>query len=188
MYERIGDEIREQETLSMKMQVHDNFGRSLLSIRKILGDKESPENMKEQLETLKQQVYILTNTTVANKENQYEDTERHAEELGISIQIQGSYPDTPAYRCLTDRAIRECVTNCALHAHGNTVFVIMKRKCNEYQIQITNDGELPSKDAEEGGGLSALRKAVEAEGGSMNTFFEPAFYLLLNLPLFDEEY
>ena len=26
------------------------------------------------------------------------------------------------------------------------------------------------------------------EGGSMNTFFEPAFYLLLNLPLFDEEY
>ena len=188
MYERIGDEIREQETLSMKMQVHDNFGRSLLSIRKILGDKESPENMKEQLETLKQQVYILTNTTVANKENQYEDTERHAEELGISIQIQGSYPDTPAYRCLTDRAIRECVTNCARHAHGNTVFVIMKRKRNEYQIQITNDGELPSKDAKEGGGLSALRKAVEAEGGSMNTFFEPAFYLLLNLPLFDGEY
>lgn len=46
----------------------------------------------------------------------------------------------------------------------------------------------PSKDAKEGGGLSALRKAVEAEGGSMNTFFEPAFYLLLNLPLFDEEY
>ena len=47
MYERIGDEIREQETLSMKMQVHDNFGRSLLSIRRILEDKESPENMKE---------------------------------------------------------------------------------------------------------------------------------------------
>lgn len=28
MYEKIGDEIREQETLSMKMQVHDSFGRS----------------------------------------------------------------------------------------------------------------------------------------------------------------
>ena len=135
MYERIGDEIREQETLSMKMQVHDNFGRSLLSIRRILEDKESPENMKEQLETLKQQVYILTNTTVANKENQYEDTERHAEELGISIQIQGSYPDTPAYRCLTDRAIRECVTNCARHAHGNTVFVIMKRNATNIRFR-----------------------------------------------------
>ena len=186
MYERIGDEIREQETLALKMQVHDNFGRSLLSIRRILEDKESPENMKEQLETLKQQVYILTNTTVADKENQYEDTEKHAEELGISIQIRGCYPDSPAYRHLTDCAIRECVTNCARHAHGNTVFVIMKRIHNEYQIQITNDGELPSKDAKEGGGLSALRKAVEAEGGSMKTLFEPAFYLFLNLPLYDE--
>ena len=36
MYEKIGDKIREQETLVMKMQVHDNFGRSLLSIRRIL--------------------------------------------------------------------------------------------------------------------------------------------------------
>ena len=34
MYEKIGDKIREQETLVMKMQVHDNFGRSLLSIRR----------------------------------------------------------------------------------------------------------------------------------------------------------
>ena len=188
MYERIGDEIREQETLSLKMQVHDNFGRSLLSIRRILENKEPSENMKEQLETLKQQVYILTNTTVADKENQDEDTEKQAEELGISIQIHGSYPNTPAYRHLTDRAIRECVTNCARHAHGNTVFVIMKRLRNEYQIQITNDGELPSKDSKEGGGLSALRKAVEAEGGSMNTFFKPAFYLLLNLPICDKQY
>lgn len=57
------------------------------------------------METLKQQVYILTNTTVANKENQYEDTERHAEELGISIQIQGSYPDTSITMtaCLPER-------------------------------------------------------------------------------------
>lgn len=41
MYEKIGDEIREQETLSMKMQVHDSFGRSLLSIRRILEKKKS---------------------------------------------------------------------------------------------------------------------------------------------------
>ena len=41
MYEKIGDKIREQETLVMKMQVHDNFGRSLLSIRRILERKEN---------------------------------------------------------------------------------------------------------------------------------------------------
>ena len=183
MYEKIGDEIREQETLAMKMKVHDNFGRSLLSIRRILEKKEEPDNMREQLENLKQQVYILTSSTADNKEDQYEDTEKHARELGISIQIQGNYPDDLIYRRLTDRALRECVTNCARHAHGTAVYVEIKNSRDGYQIQITNNGEPPSKNAKEGGGLSALRKAVEAEQGTMKTFFEPAFYLFLNFPL-----
>ena len=183
MYEKIGDEIREQETLAMKMKVHDNFGRSLLSIRRILEKKEESDNMRAQLETLKQQVYILTSSTANNKEDQYEDTEKHARELGISIQIQGNYPDDLIYGWLTDRALRECVTNCARHAHGTAVYVEIKRNMDGYQIQITNDGEPPLKNAKEGGGLSALRKAVEAEHGTMKTFFEPAFYLFLNFPL-----
>ena len=69
MYEKIGDEIREKETLAMKMKVHDSFGRSLLSIRRILENKEEPENMEKQMETLKQLVYILTGTTVKMKES-----------------------------------------------------------------------------------------------------------------------
>ena len=183
MYEKIGDEIREQETLAMKMKIHDSFGRSLLSIRRILEKKEEPENMEKQLEALKQLVYILTGTTVKNEEEQDKDTEKQAEELGISVQIRGSYPENSIYRLLTDKAIRECVTNCARHAHGSIVYVNMKENREGYQIQITNDGEPPVKNAKEGGGLSALRKAVEAEQGSMKTFFEPAFYLFLNFPL-----
>ena len=48
--------------------------------------------------------------------------------------------------------------------------------------KITNDGDAPEKDAKEGGGLSALRKAVEAEKGSMKTIFEPVFCLRIQLP------
>ena len=183
MYEKIGDKIREQETLVMKMQVHDNFGRSLLSIRRILERKEDPDKMDKQLSVLKHLVYILTGSAVESMEEVYEDTIRHAEELGISVQIRGSYPENSIYRLLTDKAIRECVTNCARHAHGSIVYVNMKENREGYQIQITNDGEPPVKNAKEGGGLSALRKAVEAEQGSMKTFFEPAFYLFLNFPL-----
>lgn len=183
MYEKIGDEIREQETLAMKMQIHDSFGRSLLSIRRILEKKEEPENMQKQLDTLKQLVYILTSTTVEAVEDQYKDTEKQARELGISVQIQGSYPENLIYRRLTDRAIRECVTNCARHAHGTEVYVNIKKYGKEYHIRITNNGELPVKGAKEGGGLSALRKTVEAESCSMETVFEPAFCLRLIMPL-----
>ncbi len=38
----------------------------------------------------------------------------------------------PSYRLLTDRAIRECVTNCARHAHGSTVLVKIDKYANEY--------------------------------------------------------
>ncbi len=59
MYEKIGDKIREQETLAMKMQVHDNFGRSLLSIRRILERKENQDKMDKQLSALKHLVYMF---------------------------------------------------------------------------------------------------------------------------------
>ena len=183
MYEKIGDKIREQETLALKMQVHDNFGRSLLSIRRILERKEKKDKMDKQLSTLKHQVYILTGSTVENMEELYEDTVKHAEELGISVQIIGSFPQHPAYRLLADRAIRECVTNCARHGHGSIVFVKIDKCADEYNIQITNDGDAPEQNAEEGGGLSALRKAVESEKCMMQISFAPEFCLVLKMPL-----
>ena len=116
----------------MKMQVHDNFGRSLLSIRRILERKEDPDKMDKQLSALRHLVYILTDSSVENMEELCADTIRHAEELGISVQISGNFPMHPSYRLLIDRAIRECVTNCARHAHGSTVWV----KIDKMQMNI----------------------------------------------------
>ena len=167
----------------MKMQVHDNFGRSLLSIRRILERKENQDKMDEQLSALKHLVYILTDSSVENMEELCVDTIRHAEELGIYVQISGDFPQHPSYRLLTDRAIRECVTNCARHAHGSTVLVKIDKGVNEYSIRITNDGDAPEKNAEEGGGLSALRKAAESEKCIMQVSFSPEFCLVLKMPL-----
>ena len=183
MYEKIGDKIREQETLAMKMQVHDNFGRSLLSIRRILERKENQDKMDKQLSALRHLVYILTDSSVENMEELCADTIRHAEELGIYVQISGNFPQHLSYRLLTDRAIRECVTNCARHAHGSTVLVKIEKGANEYSIRITNDGDAPEKNAEEGGGLSALRKAAESEKCIMQVSFSPEFCLVLKMPL-----
>ncbi len=113
----------------------------------------------------------------------YKDTIRHAEELGILVQISGNFPLYSSYRLLTDRAIRECVTNCARHAHGSTVWVKIDKNADEYNIRITNDGEVPDKNAEEGGGLSALRKAAESMNCIMQISFVPEFCLILKMPL-----
>ena len=185
MYEKIGERIRKQETLAMKMQVHDNFGRSLLTIRRILENKENTEDslsINKQLDLLRQQVYILTSMTVENLEDLYQDTEKHAKELGITICLEGNVPENSTYRILLDRAIRECVTNCAKHAYGKRVNVKIEENQREYLLKLTNDGMVPKKGAKEGGGLSALRRALEIEGCRMFTVFEPEFCLLIKMP------
>ena len=75
------------------------------------------------------------------------------------------------------------MTNCARHAHGNVVFVKIDKYANEYNIRITNDGDAPEKNAEEGGGLSALRKATESGKCRMQVSFSPEFCLILKMPL-----
>ena len=187
MYEQIDESIREQETLKMKMQVHDSFGRSLLTIRRMLEGNKEPDYMKNQLEILKQSVYILSGIMQDDTEKQYEESIKHAEKLGVSVEIEGELCDEYQVALITDKAIRECVTNCIRHAHGRRVYVQSHKTREGWKVCITNDGERPKEGCREGGGLSALREAVERDGGEMTTKFEPEFLLALKLPFSETE-
>lgn len=187
MYEQIDESIREQETLKMKMQVHDSFGRSLLTIRRMLEGNKELDYMKNQLEILKQSVYILSGITQDDTEKQYEESIKHAEKLGVSVEIEGELCDEHQVALITDKAIRECVTNCIRHAHGRRVYVQSYKTREGWKVCITNDGERPKEGSREGGGLSALREVVERDGGEMTTKFEPEFLLVLKLPFSETE-
>ena len=187
MYEQIDESIREQETLKMKMQVHDSFGRSLLTIRRMLEGNKEPDYMKNQLEILKQSVYILSGIMQDDTEKQYEESIKHAEKLGVSVEIEGELCDEYQVALITDKAIRECVTNCIRHAHGRRVYVQSHKTHEGWKVCITNDGERPKEGCREGGGLSALREVVERDGGEMTTKFEPEFLLALKLPFSETE-
>ena len=187
MYEQIDESIREQETLKMKMQVHDSFGRSLLTIRRMLEGNKEPDYMKNQLEILKQSVYILSGITQDDTEKQYEESIKHAEKLGVSVEIEGELCDEHQVALITDKAIRECVTNCIRHAHGRRVYVQSYKTREGWKVCITNDGERPKEGSREGGGLSALREVVERDGGEMTTKFKPEFLLVLKLPFSETE-
>ena len=145
MYEQIDESIREQETLKMKMQVHDSFGRSLLTIRRMLEGNKEPDYMKNQLEILKQSVYILSGIMQDDTEKQYEESIKHAEKLGVSVEIEGELCDEYQVALITDKAIRECVTNCIRHAHGRRVYVQSHKTREGWKVCITNDGERPKE-------------------------------------------
>ena len=187
MYEQIDESIREQETLKMKMQVHDSLGCCLLTIRRMLEGNKEPDYMKNQLEILKQSVYILSGIMQDDTEKQYEESIKHAEKLGVSVEIEGELCDEHQVALIMDKAIRECVTNCIRHAHGRRVYVQSHKTREGWKVCITNDGERPKEGSREGGGLSALREVVERDGGEMTIKFEPEFLLALKLPFSETE-
>ena len=79
------------------------------------------------------------------------------------------------------------MTNCVNHAKGNRVTVEIAEHFNIYTVTITNNGEPPKHRIVEGGGLSNLRRSVEAAGGEMYISHSPAFALILSLPRKEQE-
>ena len=181
MYECIDDQIREEETLAMKIRIQDSFGRSLLVVRQLLEEEAEPEKMKGQLKTIRQTAQILLgNMEEVQDENKESITEK-AEKLGITVFVTGSMPEEEYQKLLIDQAIMECMTNCARHAGGTRVFVKITNNKVLCKVQITNNGKKPAEGSQEGGGLTSLRKTVEREGGKMQVIFSPEFELILLL-------
>ena len=73
-------------------------------------------------------------------EKQYEESIKHAEKLGVSVEIEGELCDEHQVALITDKAIRECVTNCIRHAHGRRVYVQSHKTREGWKVCITNDG------------------------------------------------
>lgn len=180
MYDRLADRIREQETLNLKMRIHDDIGTSLIAISALLqGDAD--ENMDEQLRVLRNAVsYFGGNHPVPA--DTFEDARRKAAEMNVDLELDGVLPDSGETRELIVSAARECVTNCIRHAEGDRVTLQIRSDAAGCTAVFTNNGVQPDGPIREGGGLSSLRKRVEQAGGEMQLANDPRFALILNLP------
>ena len=178
MYDRMTDDIRERESLEMKVRVHDTMGQSLITIQDIM---ENSDEADKKLAELKEAVSILSESSISPRGDIYDEI-KNCEKLGVRLILNGYVPNDTRLERLVVAAIRECATNCVKHAHGTYVAVNIQERFGIYSVTITNDGEKPKGKITEGSGLSSLRRSVEAAGGEMLTAHSPRFALLLNLP------
>ena len=181
MYVRAEDRIREREYLAFKMKIHDDIGRSLAVIRRILQDGPAGTDPEKQLRVLSMAAATLVYSPSADSTDPFDRLLNQAAELGIEVRLDGMLPLEPLIYELVVQAVRECVTNCARHAHGTIVFVRVNGLPGGYTVTITNDGQKPKTQIIEGGGLSNLRQCVENAGGEMTLSSRPAFALKLTL-------
>ncbi len=178
MYERMSDDIREKESLELKIYIHDTIGRSILTVRDIM---QSGEETEQKIETLREAVGVLSGrrTALAGTMDEVRQT---AEKIGVRVKVSGYIPPGTAAESLAAAAARECATNCIKHAKGNEITVTAENLGSIWRIAVTNNGEKPKGKIIEGSGLSSLRRSVEASGGEMTVSHYPAFCLVLNLP------
>lgn len=178
MYERMADDIKEKESLDLKIHIHDTIGRSLLTIRDII---ESDENTDKKLEALQEATAVLTSDRVTAG-GTMDEVIQTAKSLGVTVTANGYLPADSLVEELTVAAAKECVTNCIRHAKGNEVYICIFERNDLFDITITNNGAAPSEPIREGSGLSSLRRSIESAGGEMHTAYKPHFALLLTLP------
>ena len=79
-------------------------------------------------------------------------------------------------------AATEALTNAVIHADAKTLFVEFYETDDAYCAHYTNDGNQPTTDIHEGGGLGSLRSKIERLGGNMLIQSVPQFVMTVQMP------
>lgn len=173
---------REEETLSMKMRVHDNLGYSVLAAQRMLM-RESEEDRDIFLSQWKQTLELLNkdNESVEN-EQLHRQVQDRAKFLGVKIIYTGEKIWESHIFRLLDIILLEALSNCVRHAGASELYVKFGSAEHEWGVVITDNGQKPEKNIKEGGGLSGIRKRVEQCGGTLRICSDPIFSITVKIP------
>ncbi len=170
-----------RELLQIKTALHDNLGQSLLYARRYLLEPDSVDK-NEMLNVWNNNLRHLQHEGPEDWQLPYYVIGKQAEQLGIDLTIDGRLPGEEHLLDVTDAAISAHIMNVLRHAEGSRAHIKITESPEEYFLKFTNDGRPPEGEIREKGGLSNLRREVEAVGGTMTVKSSPQFELDLTLP------
>lgn len=172
---------REEETLNMKMRVHDDIGRSVIATRRLLQQKRPTSELD--MTAWKNAVRLLKrDNEMPESKDDFTQLTEAAAGIGISIITDGKLPSDISAAYLLICAMRECASNAVRHAGADKLYVKLRCGNGLACAVITNNGSAPCGKPEEGGGLSTLRTRIEKCGGTMTVRYAPEFELKAAVP------
>ncbi|MGI6096051.1 MAG: sensor histidine kinase [Lachnospiraceae bacterium] len=176
---------REEETLLMKMRVHDNLGYSILASQRMLmrGAEEEKEAFLSQWNGI---LDLLNKDNETAKEEVYHQIQERAQALGVKIFYLGEFAKEQRFSELMESILLEALSNSVRHGEATELYVKLSCESQEWVMVITNNGRRPEKEITEGGGLSGLRKKVEHCHGTFQVCSCPEFSLTVKLPKKEE--
>ena len=176
--ERLADRVREEETLHIKTQVHNEIGTSLIAISRIMRE-DSNADVDKQLRNLQNAVSFFSSARIDPQQTDLEEAVIRARNMGVALIIEGNAGE---YENVIAAAATECVRNCINHADGDRVHIAIKPESGGVKVLITNNGNPPKGPIAEGTGLSGIRRKVTRQQGIMKVYDDPDFILELYFP------
>jgi len=175
-----------EERLDTKVRIHDELGRALLATRRCLGENEGDEAAAPILELWRRDISALRGSAEAKPRTTMTVLADAARTLGVSLRVEGELPAEKGAETLLLSAVSEALNNAVRHAGAKSLTVVLSRSPGAVCAGITNDGAPPEGEIAEGGGLTALRRVLEANGGTLEISSAPVFKMTVTLPLSEE--
>lgn len=179
---------REQEILSMKMLIHNDMGRNILSLQRYYANGCNPSEKEDIIRQINKTISVLN--WEDDEEDEVDDIKELteiADSIGVKLEITGKMPKNKDSIMLVADSLRECITNVVKHARGDRLFVNITDTDTEHILEITNNGNKPKCEIVEGGGLKSLRKKIINENGKMEVISRPEYKLIITIPKKEDE-
>ena len=174
-----------KEILSMKMWIHDNLGRCILTTKQQLSGETLPGNVPPLDELWGNAVRSLTGFTRLDTDGDISpeiELRKAADMIGCSIDFRGERPVERRTALLFYATVREALTNAVRHAGANRLNVKIVPVSSGYRVEISDNGSSQASVVTEGSGLSNLRKRLEQEGASLEVKCADGVVLVVEFP------
>lgn len=175
----------DQELLSAKMHIHDEFGRLLILTKNAAQQPMKAGELQALRDSWLNAAANMENaawTPDADQSSPREELVRTAGMIGCGIEFYGEEPKEREALLLLYAALREALTNAIRHGKANLLRVTIAEEKTAYAAAITDNGSGGRFPIQEGGGLKALRQRLEKEGASLEYEYPGGLTMKLRIP------
>ncbi|MBQ5825370.1 MAG: hypothetical protein IIW48_11270 [Clostridia bacterium] len=179
--ETVDETTRARERLETKIRIHSELGQALLATRHTLSLPDA--DFQPIISTWNRNIAVLRTEAEPSQSSGLLNTLIEiAESAGVTVEINGDFPINDAIGSILTSAATEALTNAVIHADAKTLFVEFYETDDSYCARYTNNGNQPTTEIHEGGGLGSLRSKIERLGGNMEIQSVPQFVMTVQMP------
>ncbi len=168
---------REKEALAAKSAMHDSLASCITVTKQFLAGNLDRISAEVVLREWEKSIAFRDSVLEPAKDSLY----HAAKSSGVTIRITGKIPDGDMSE-LIYTAMQVCLTNAVQYAKATELAACISENDDNVTVMIRNNGKQPEQPVREGGGLTNLRRRIEAVGGTMRIQSLPEFILCIEIP------